>query len=124
MARGPESKDSPPSPFNNPFAKLSEQRPALPSGPAQPLVVPMPPAPTGPARAVLRREKKGHGGKEITRVEKLELRGAELERWCKDLKRELGVGGHVDGADLCFQGDQRERLEKLLSARGVRKIVS
>ncbi|MBS2032348.1 MAG: translation initiation factor [Deltaproteobacteria bacterium] len=109
-------------PFNNPFAKLSAQRDALPSGPAQPLVVPLDEK-KGPARAVLRRERKGHGGKEVTRVEKLGLNARELEEWCKALKRELGAGGLVEGEDLVFQGDQRERLEKLLQKRGVRQIV-
>jgi translation initiation factor 1 len=117
------SGNDPKGPFNNPFAKLQGQREALPAGPAQPLVVPLEREVKGPARAVLRRERKGHGGKEMTRVEKLGLARAELDRWCTELKRELGVGGVVEGEDLLFQGDQRDRLEKVLGKRGVRQVV-
>ena len=110
-------------PFNNPFAQLAGRKEALPRGPAQPLVVPLDAGPKGPAWAVIRREKKGHGGKEVTRVEKLGLRPKELEAWCTELKRKLGVGGSVDGSDLLFQGDQRERLQGLLTSRGVKKVT-
>lgn len=110
-------------PFHNPFAALAAKKAELPAGPAQPLVVPLDAPAKGPARAVLRRERKGHGGKEVTRVEKLELRAAEREAWCKELKQKLGVGGSVDGEDLVFQGDQRERLRELLTQKGVRQLV-
>lgn len=110
-------------PFHNPFAQLEARKAELPKGPAQPLVVPLDAGPKGPAWAVVRREKKGHGGKEVTRVEKLGLRPAELLDWCTALKRKLGVGGSVDGDDLLFQGDQRERLTALLTARGVKKVT-
>jgi len=111
----------PSGPFNNPFAKLAGARDALPAGPEVPPVVAAPPR--GPACAVLRRERKGHAGKEVTRVEKLGLDGDALRSWCQALKRELGVGGQVDGGDLVFQGDQRERLAPMLQARGVREII-
>lgn len=77
----------------------------------------------GPARAVVRYERKGHGGKEVTLVEHLELREADLEVWLKDLKRGLGCGGRVEDGSLVLQGDQRERLPDLLTARGVRKVT-
>ncbi|HVV82606.1 MAG TPA: translation initiation factor [Kofleriaceae bacterium] len=80
-------------------------------------------APKGPARAVVRLERKGRGGKEATIVEKLELAPAELERWCKELKSALGCGGAVDGPAIVLQGDLRKRLESLLVSRGVRKVT-
>ena len=97
-------------------------RDALPKGSAEPKVAPREVV-KGPARAVVSREKSGRGGKEVTRVAKLELRSAELERWCKELKQALGCGGTVEGEDLIFQGDQRLRLPELLTQRGVRKIT-
>ena len=118
----PRDPKPPSSGFANPFAKLAERRAELPPGPERPLIV-LEDAPKGPARAVLRRERKGHGGKEVTRVEKLGLSPEALARWCKELKRELGVGGSVEGEDLLFQGDQRERLQPLLTGRGVRQVV-
>jgi translation initiation factor 1 len=110
-------------PFNNPFGSLEKLRDGLPSGPEQPLVVALEQPAKGPARAVIRLERKGHGGKEVTLVEKLELSAAELERWSKELKQQLGCGGSVEGDALLFQGDQRARLKTVLAARGVRKVV-
>jgi len=110
---------------SSPFAQLAglrDQLPAQPAPPAAAAAAPKPP-PKGPARAVVRLERKGRGGKEATLVEKLELAPAELERWCKDLKAALGCGGAVDGATIVLQGDLRRRIEAVLLARGVRKVT-
>ena len=105
---------------DNPFEQLAGLRDALPAGPAP---KPPNPAPTGPARAVVRYERKGRGGKEATLVDKLGLAPAVLETWCRELKQALGCGGQVDGEAIVLQGDLRKRLPALLEARGVRKIV-
>lgn len=117
-----EAPAAPAAPFHNPFAALSAKREELPSGPA-PAPAPEPKQAKGPARAVVRMERKGRGGKEVTVVEQLGLRGAELEAWLKALKNSLGCGGTVEEDTLVLQGDQRERLPALLSARGVRKVT-
>jgi translation initiation factor 1 len=106
-------------PFNNPFAALRDKLDSLPAGPAPA----PPPAPKAPARAVVRMERKGRGGKEVTAIEQLGLSPRELERWLKDLKSALGCGGAVEGDALVLQGDQRKRLPELLAARGVRKVT-
>jgi translation initiation factor 1 len=72
---------------------------------------------------VVRLERKGHGGKEVTVVEKLDLPASELEKWLKALKQGLGCGGTVEEGALVLQGDQRERLPALLQKRGVRKVT-
>ena len=106
------------------FAALDRLRGQLPPGPP-----PKPPAPVAapivkpPARAVVRYERKGRGGREATVIEKLELSAAELERWCKELKAALGCGGAVDGDAIVLQGDLRRRLEPVLVDRGVRKVT-
>ncbi len=102
---------------NNPFAALKEKLKDLPEGNP-------PPAPEkkGPARAVVRMERKGRGGKEVTVVEQLALGAKDLERWLKDLKNALGCGGAIESDTLVLQGDQRKRLPALLEARGVRKV--
>jgi translation initiation factor 1 len=105
-------------PFNNPFAVLGEKLESLPTGPAPA----PPPGGKGPARAVVRMERKGRGGKEVTAVEQLGLPARELVHWLKDLKAALGCGGAVEGDALVLQGDHRKRLPELLAARGVRKI--
>jgi translation initiation factor 1 len=109
-------------PDGNPFAALSGLRDSLPAGPAK-AAPGEKPAPKGPARAVVRMERKGRAGKEATIVEKLELKPAELETWCRALKVALGCGGAVDGDAIVLQGDLRKRVEAVLIARGVRKVT-
>jgi translation initiation factor 1 len=82
-----------------------------------------PPPARGPARAVVRLERKGRGGKEATVVEKLGLGPAELGAWLSALKAALGCGGAVEGDALALQGDQRARVADLLLRRGVRKVT-
>jgi translation initiation factor 1 len=106
-------------PDASPFAALAGLRDSLPSGP----VKGEPPAPKGPARAVVRMERKGRAGKEATIIEKLDLPAAHLETWCRALKVALGCGGAVDGDTIVLQGDLRKRVEAVLVARGVRKVT-
>jgi translation initiation factor 1 len=106
-------------PFHNPFGALREKLGDLPPGPSPREA----PPPKGPARAVVRMERKGRGGKEVTVVEQLDLPARDLDRWLKDLKGALGCGGVLEGATLVLQGDQRKRLPDLLAARGVRKVT-
>jgi translation initiation factor 1 len=68
-------------------------------------------------------ERKQRGGKEVTVVEQLGLRGAELETWCRELKQSLGCGGTVEGDAIMLQGDLRTRLPALLTRRGVGKVI-
>jgi translation initiation factor 1 len=76
-----------------------------------------------PRRAVVRYERSGRGGKEVTVVEQLGLSQAELLVWLKELKSALGCGGSVESDTLMLQGDQRSRLPKLLTERGVKKTI-
>lgn len=102
----------------SPFAVLDQLRGSLPPGPApKPVVV------KGPARAVIRMERKGRGGKETTVIDKLGLAPAQLEIWCKELKQALGCGGVVDGELIVLQGDLRPRLPALLTGKGVAKVT-
>jgi translation initiation factor 1 len=106
-------------PFNNPFGSLEGKLAGLPQGPAPKKEE----RKKGPARAVVRMERKGRGGKEVTLVEQLDLPAKELEHWLKALKNSLGCGGVIEGAALVLQGDQRKRLPPILEARGVRKVI-
>lgn len=109
---------------SSPFASLAGLREQLPAGaPApEPAPKPAPAATRGPARAVVRYERKGRGGKEATIVEQLGLPSDELDAWCRDLKRTLGCGGSVEEGRLVLGGDQRKRLPALLEAKGVRRV--
>jgi translation initiation factor 1 len=117
----PPPKDSPAEDGSNPFAALAALRASLPEGPApKPQAAPAPKK--GPAKAVVRLERKGRGGKDVTVVEQLGLPNTELEVWLKALKGQLGCGGVVEGDTLVLQGDLRKRIEPLLVARGVRQV--
>ncbi len=105
-------------PFNNPFARLQGLKDALPEGPK-----PGEKVVKGPAWAVVRLERTGRGGKEVTVIEKLELPIKERDVWLKALKGALGCGGTIEGDALVLQGDQRERLPAVLTKRGVRKVT-
>lgn len=110
--------------FHSPFSGLAGLGASLPEGPAPtPAKAQEASSRKGPARAVVRMERKGRGGKEVTVVEGLGLPAAERETWLKALKGALGCGGAVEEDTLVLQGDQRDRLLALLQARGVRKVT-
>jgi translation initiation factor 1 len=118
--------DDPKTPFHNPFGALGDLRDRLPGGP------PAGSPPAEPARevpprtlprAVVRLERAGRHGKVVTVVEQLTLRPDERGEWLGALKASLGTGGTVEGETLVIHGDQRKRLQALLSARGVKKVT-
>jgi translation initiation factor 1 len=118
---------------------LEALRAALPAGPAPaPIEEPAAerdaaaPAAATPKRStpwsrgpklVVRRERKGHGGKTATRIEGLMGSTRELEEAVRDVKRALGCGASLDRGDVVVQGDQGERLLAFLTERGARKVV-
>ena len=108
---------------NSPFAALVGLRESLPEEEARsrPDAAAPPPA-SAPRRAVVRFQRKGRGGKEVTLVEKLGLAPGELKGWLKELKGQLGCGGTLEDDVLVLQGDQRDRLPDLLARRGVGKV--
>jgi translation initiation factor 1 len=112
-------------PFHNPFGVLGALRDRLPAPAADPAPVETAASASGftCARAVVRLERSGRGGKEATVVEQLDLAPAEREDWLKALKAALGCGGTVEGESLMLQGDHRKRLPKLLTERGVKKVT-
>lgn len=109
--------DDPKRPFNNPFAALQGIKGQLPDRPRPEKEA------KGPAKAVVRMERVGRGGKEVTVIEQLDLPVNQRDEWLKALKNSLGCGGTIEGTSLVLQGDQRERVPKLLEKRGVRKVV-
>lgn len=111
--------DEPKKPFNNPFGTLGALKDALPPGPTPKQAAEK----KGPAKAVVRMERVGRGGKEVTVIEQLDLTLDKRDEWLKALKNALGCGGTIEGTALVLQGDQRERVPKLLEKRGVRKVI-
>lgn len=121
-----------PGPFNAALAGLAARKGDVPSVVApvvEPGAAPGAAPPTrsvgkpAPARAVVRMERAGRGGRTVTVVEKLELRPVELTAWLSELRRALGCGGVVEGSALVLQGDTRERVGAWLAERGVKKVT-
>lgn len=94
---------------------------------------PTPPPPPSPAaggidlsrcgKLVLRRERKGRGGKTATVIEGLGLKAAALEQTLKTLRKALGCGGSIDGDHLVLNGDLCERADAWLRAHGATRTV-
>jgi translation initiation factor 1 len=92
---------------------------------------PAAPAPTkvepldfgGATKLVLRREKKGRGGKTATVIDGLKLPPSALDRIARDLKRALGCGATIEGNTIVVQGDMSARIEPWLTARGAKRVV-
>jgi translation initiation factor 1 len=113
-------------PFHNPFGVLGawrDKQPAPQPAEPEPLEAGVSMPPRKHARAVVRMERSGRGGKEATVIEQLNLTPGERAEWLKALKTALGCGGRVEGENLMLQGDQRNRLPRLLAERGVRKVT-
>jgi translation initiation factor 1 len=106
---------------HNPFAALRASTPKDASSPApERAAEPPPPAPAAPTPAatlVVRREKKGRGGKTVTRVSGLAPDASALADLARDMKRALGCGATVDGADILLQGALTERASAWLRER-------
>jgi translation initiation factor 1 len=115
--------------LNNPFATLGALTGITPEPEAAPAMPDTAAGPRGPApslrvpRAVVRLERAGRSGKDVTVVEHLGLHDEVLAQWLKDVKRALGCGGVIEGGAIVLQGDHRTRLPAWLSARGVRKVT-
>jgi translation initiation factor 1 len=116
-----KAPEPPPSegPFHAPFSGLAALKESLPKGaataPARRLRPP-------PPRAVVRLERKGRRGKEVTVVEQLELSPTEKLAWLQDMRRALGCGGTEEEGALVLQGDHRGRVEAYLKLRGVVRV--
>ena len=68
--------------------------------------------------AKLRLESKGRGGKTVTVVDGLPDNTPFLDDLAKALKKACATGGTVRPGAIELAGDVRDRLRRLLSARG------
>ncbi len=114
---------------HNPFAKLlggvrpaaspSAEPAATASGnPGDAGAPALHPAPG--ARVVVQVERKGHGGKTVTRASGLT---GDLGAAARELARALGTGARADGDDLVVQGEHVERVATWLNGRGIQGVV-
>ena len=114
-----------PSTPNNPFAALGDQRDELPKGspPHEEENTPPPRAPTFAPKVVVRQERKGHGGKTVTRISGILLEGPALEELVKELRRALGCSGRIEEGDVLLGGKVAQRATTWLEGRGAPRVV-
>lgn len=63
-----------------------------------------------PAQVRVSRETKGRGGKGVSVITGLPLKGDALEALATALKKRCGCGGTVKDGNIKIQGDQRDTL--------------
>lgn len=103
--------------------RVSDERP--PAAPPEATPAPAPPPGTPDLRAcpklVIRRERKGHGGKTVVIVSGIPE--ALLDPVARALKRALGCGAHTDATAVIIHGDNAPRVADWLTKHGARKTV-
>ncbi len=107
-----------PDPSDTTLGALLKARGFAASAPAAP-----PAAPGLTGKIVVRRERKGRGGKTVTLVSGVSLPPPALDALARDLRKALGTGATVEGPDIVVAGDQTDRLRIWLLAHGATKVV-
>lgn len=74
-------------------------------------------------KVVVRREKKGRGGKTATLVEGASIRAMDRDALAKTLRKALGCGARAEGDAVVVQGDQRDAVQKWLEKRGAKVVI-
>jgi translation initiation factor 1 len=74
-------------------------------------------------KIVVRRERKGRGGKTVTLVSGIERPPAELERIAKEMRKALGCGSTMEAGAIVLQGDIVPRAQAWLQSHGATRIV-
>jgi translation initiation factor 1 len=77
----------------------------------------------GATKLIVRRERKGRGGKTATVVEGIRVSASALERIARELRRALGCGASVEEGRLVVQGDLVARVERWLVGHGAPKVI-
>lgn len=96
---------------------------------------PAPPASSSPAAStgavpdlsragtlIVRRERKGHGGKTVTVVDGLALPAAQVDALARALRKALGCGSWVEAGRVVLQGDRPDAAAAWLVRHGARQV--
>lgn len=106
---------------HNPFASLSALKSSLPDVPVVEKAAEKKEPKKFEEKLVVRKEKKGHGGKTVTVVSGVVA--AFRSEMATALKKALGTGARQEGDDIVMQGDLVDRVIATLEKEGARKIV-
>ncbi len=74
-------------------------------------------------KAVVRRERKGRGGKTVTVIDGSWGTAADPREAAKAMRKALGTGARVEDGRLVLQGDQRAAAAKWLESRGATVVL-
>lgn len=74
-------------------------------------------------RVIVRKERKGHGGKTVTIVEVRPCDRINLNDLARKIKNGLGCGGRTEGPLIILQGDIVDRVKYWFSIQGIKKIT-
>jgi translation initiation factor 1 len=74
-------------------------------------------------KVVIRREKKGRGGKTATVLEGAPIAAADRAALAKRLRKAMGCGAREEGQTVVVQGDQREAVKAWLEKEGATVVV-
>lgn len=119
-----------PRPVLGSLGDLLRQRGVAVAAPLAPAAVP-PAAAAAPAafdlgasrRLVVRRERKGHGGKTVTVVDGLGLPPAAGAALARAMRRALGCGAWLDDGRVVLQGDCADAAAAWLTRHGARQVT-
>jgi len=107
---------------HNPFAALAGAD--LPEAPERASDTPADdapePSPKFDGKVVVRREKKGRGGKTVTRVSG--IAAAHREALAGQMKKALGCGATIEDDDVVLLGSLVDRAADWLAAEGAKRI--
>ncbi|MDQ5980871.1 MAG: translation initiation factor 1 [Verrucomicrobiota bacterium] len=109
----------------NPFAHLSGA--GLPAGSVRPIENPKSKieSPKNRGRVDIKRTTAGRGGKTVTLVTGFVGIGLlEKESLAKKMRNACGCGGTVKDGELEIQGDQREKIARILTEAGFRPVFA
>jgi translation initiation factor 1 len=102
---------------------MSVREPAATPPPA-PAPVPEPALDlTRAGKLIVRRERKGHGGKTVTVVDGLALPQAKLDELARAMRKALGCGSWVEDGRIVLQGDRPDAALTWLTRRGAKQVV-
>lgn len=109
--------------MQSPFAKLQGLRDALPPGEPPAKEEDAKKQPSLGEKLVVRKERAGRGGKTVTVVEGIALRGEALEELARRMKKALGCGAAIEDGALVLQGELEERARDQLLKLGAKNVV-
>jgi len=125
MSKKPPSAGEAEGPRLNSLAEALRARGLTVSETAPPVASPPPAAGdlSRSAKIVVRRERKGHGGKTVTVIEGVALPAARLDEVARRMRKALGCGSWVEDGRIVLQGDRAPAAEAWLRAAGAARVV-